>query len=94
MKTKLIQLIDGVVLLGVAATASAQTTTSTLTFSGAAWSDGSPFSGYVTLQYDNVGTPISVLSLDITTTDGPGGFPGYQYLYNVAGGGHDGCALP
>ena len=60
-------------------------TTNTLNFSGASWSDGGSLDGYFTIQYQN-GTPIAVLSLDVTTGNGSSdGFIGYDYIYNVSG---------
>jgi len=68
------------------ASAEAQYSTNTLSFSGASWNDGGSLDGYFTVQYDITGTPIALLSLDVVTGNGTSdGFLGYTYLYNVSG---------
>jgi hypothetical protein len=68
------------------ATAEAQYSTNTLSFSGASWNDGGSLDGYFTIEYDLTGTPIALLSLDVVTGNGTSdGFLGNTYIYNVSG---------
>ena len=83
MKTKTAVLLSILTALSLVS-ASAQYSTNTLSFSGAAWSDGGSLDGYFTVEYDLVGTPDSILSVDVTTGDTEG-FAGYHYVYNVDG---------
>ena len=66
--------------------------TNTLTITGASWNDGGSLNGYLTIGFDGSGTPISLISADITTgNSSPGYYSGGQtfygcdYLYNVSG---------
>jgi len=85
----IIELIMKMKLIAVAtlaisvASVQAQYTTNTFSFTGASWNDDASLSGYFTIGYDLSGTPISLVSLDVTTGDGI--FPGFNYIYNVLG---------
>jgi hypothetical protein len=84
MKTKTAFLL-GILTAIFVASAEAQYTTNTLSFSGASWNDGGSLDGYFTIEY-NGGTPDAVLSLDVTTGNGTSdGFIGCDYIYNVSG---------
>ena len=84
MKTKNLFLLAILTVIAIAS-AEAQLTTSTLSFSGATWSDGGSLDGYFTIEYNN-GTPFAVLSLNVITGNGTSdGFIGFDYIYNVSG---------
>jgi hypothetical protein len=84
MKTKSLFVLAMLTAMAIAS-AEAQLTTSTLSFSGATWSDGGSLDGYFTIEYNN-GTPFAVLSLNVITGNGTSdGFIGFNYIYNVAG---------
>ena len=86
MKKYIVCSLLGLAFLGAALKASAQYTTNTLNFAGASWNDGGSLDGYFTIQYDALGTPAQVLSLDVTTGAGTSdSFIGYNYVYNVSG---------
>jgi len=66
--------------------------TNTLSFSGASWNDGGSLNGYFTVSYDATGTPINLLSADVTTGNSTPGFytegqtfTGFEYIYDVSG---------
>lgn len=86
MKTKTLFLLAILTAIAVvSAEAKPMDTTNTLSFSGASWNDGGTLDGYFTIQYSG-GTPVAVLSLDVTTGNGTSdGFIGYDYIYNVSG---------
>ena len=80
-----------VALVTAAASVMAQFT-NTLSFSGASWNDGGSLNGYFTAGYNASGTPVTLVSADITTGNSTPGFyaggatfTGFQYIYNVAG---------
>jgi hypothetical protein len=84
MKTKTTFLL-GILTAIFVASAEAQLTTNTLSFSGASWNDGGSLDGYFTIEY-NGGTPDAVLSLDVITGNGTSdGFIGFNYIFNVDG---------
>jgi streptogramin lyase len=86
MKTKTVFLLGILTAIAiVSAEAMPLYTTNTLSFSGASWSDGGSLDGYFTIKYVS-GSPIAVLSLDVTTGNGTSdGFVGFNYIYNVSG---------
>ena len=47
-----------------------------------AWNDGGTLSGAFTVYYDAADDPVSVVSMDVTTTTGAWA-AGYDYLYNA-----------
>lgn len=66
--------------------------TNTLTITDASWNDGGSLNGYLTVAFDALGDPTSLVSADIVTGDStPGYYPfdeqflGYTYIYNVTG---------
>lgn len=76
----------------VSATTVLAQSTNTLSFYGASWNDGGSLDGYFTISYDATGTPLTLLSADITTGNSTPGFysggqtfNGFEYIYDVSG---------
>jgi len=57
---------------------------SSLTFAGAAWSNGSGMSGSITYEYDASNSLTQIDSLDISITPGTG-IPAFNLIYDVPG---------